>query len=258
MNNWATRVQQVLADLSQLTPVEAIGKLADLAFEVGEDQASASLDDHPGWFDRYDLLNKLYYRHIVDMETEEARHILSRAGSGGRSFKELAGERGIVSYERVGDMFKHVNFDDCETFVMVGCGQLPVTALHVLDRSHVGQVVCLDVSEKAISVTQQLKAALRLDRLQARLSNGKDYDFGAASVIYIGNMVSPKLEVVMQALRTCAPTARLIVREPYSLGRLWTERVEPALGTLIDVTGKGPVSRHLSRDVYVQKSRRAR
>jgi SAM-dependent methyltransferase len=258
MDNWARRVQQVLADLNQLTPVQAIGKFADLAFEVSEDQANACLDEHPGWFDRYELLNRLYYRHIVDMETDEARHVLSRAGPGSRSFKELAGERGIVSYERVGDMFKHVDFNDCETFVMVGCGQLPVTALHVMDRSNVGQVVCLDVSEKAISVTQQLKAVLGLDKLQARLSNGKDYDFGAASVIYIGNMVSPKLEVVRQALRTCAPTARLIVREPYSLGRLWTERVETALGTLIDVTGKGPVSRHLSRDVYLQKSRGAR
>jgi len=253
MTDWSTRVQQVLATSSQLTPMEAIGKLADLAFEVGEEEANAFLDGHPEWFDHYPLLNKLYYQHIVEMETEEARHILSRAGSGGGSFRELAGERGIVSYERIADMFNHVDFNDCETFVMVGCGQLPVTALHVMERSSVGNVVCLDVSEKAISVTHQLKAALGLDKLQALLSNGKDYDFRAASVIYIGNMVSPKLEVVTQALRTCAPAARLVVREPYSLGRLWTERVESGLGTLIEVTGKGPVSRHLSRDVYLQR-----
>lgn len=253
MNNWSARLQQVLATASRLTPMEAIGQIADLAFEVSEDEADAILDDHPEWFDHYPLLNKLYYQHIVDMETEEARHILSRAGSGGGSFRELAGERGIVSYERIADMFNHVDFDDCETFVMVGCGQLPVTALHVMDRSSVGNVVCLDVSEKAISVTNQLKAALGLDRLQARLSNGKDYDFRAASVIYIGNMVSPKLEVVTQALRTCTPAARLVVREPYSLGRLWTERVESELAGMIEVTAKGPASRHLSRDVYLRK-----
>jgi SAM-dependent methyltransferase len=253
MSDWSTKLHQVLATPSRLTPMEAIGKIADLAFEVGEDEGNAFLDGHLELFDHYPLLNKLYYQHIVDMETQEAQHILSTTGSGGRSFKDLAGERGIVSYERVGDMFNHVDFTDCETFVMVGCGQLPVTALHVMDRSSVKSVVCLDVSEKAISVANQLKAVLGLDKMHARVLNGRDYDFRAASVIYIGNMVSPKLEVVRQALRTCGPSARLVVREPYSLGRLWTERVEDALTEVAHVTGKGPVSRHLSRDVYLQK-----
>ena len=252
MNNWSTRLQQVLAGAAHMTPMDAIGQLADLAFEVSEDEGDAFLDAHPESFDHYPLLHKLYYQHIVAMETEEARHILSRAGKHGATFKELAGERGVISYERIADMFNHVDFNDCDNFVMVGCGQLPVTALHVLERSTVGHVVCLDVSEKAIAATHQLKEALGLDKLEARLSSGADFDYGQASVIYIANMVYPKLDVVLQALRTCAPGARLVVREPYSLGRLWTERVEPDLHGLVKVTGKGPVSRHLSRDVYMQ------
>lgn len=253
MNNWSTRLQQVLSDAPQLAPAAAIGQLADLAFEVSEDEANAYLDGHPECFDHYAFLHRLYYQHVVANETEEARRILSQAGPGASSFKELAGEKGIVAYERNGDMFNHVDFQDCETFVMVGCGPLPVTAMHVMDRSSVRNVVCLDLSEKAIEWTNQLKAAMGLDRMQARLSNGADYDFGAASVIYIANMVIRKREVLMQALRTCGPAARLVVREPYSLGRLWTERVEPELGPLIEITGKGPVSRHLSRDLYLRK-----
>jgi hypothetical protein len=253
MNTWTTRLQQTLANASQLTPMEAIGKLADLAFEVSEEQANAFLDVHPRCFDHFPLLNELYYRHIVEMETEESRHILSQAGRGGKTFKELAGERGIVSYERNADMFNHVDFTECETFVMVGCGPLPVTALQVVDRTSVKNVVCLDMSEKAIDAANRLKAALSLERLHPRLSNGTDFDFGPASVIYIANMVMPKLEVVMQALRTSAADVRLVVREPYSVGRLWTERVEPELAGRVIVTGKGPVSRHLSRDVYIRK-----
>ncbi|ROZ75747.1 class I SAM-dependent methyltransferase [Ramlibacter sp. WS9] len=253
MNTWSTRLQQTLADASQFTPMEAIGKLADLAFEVSEEEADAFLDAHPECFEHFSLLNRFYYQHIVAMETEECEHILSQAGRGGKTFRELAGERGLVSYERNADMFNHVDLTNCETFVMVGCGPLPVTALQVLDRSSVQNVVCLDVSEKAIDADNRLKAALGLDRLHPRLSNGTDFDFGPASVIYIANMVMPKLDVVKQALRTSAANAQLVVREPYSLGRLWTERVEPELAGLVKVTGKGPVSRHLSRDVYMQK-----
>ncbi len=253
MNNWSTRLRQTLADLPQLTPMDAIGKLADLAFEVSEDEGNSYLDSHPECLEFYPILNKLYYQHVVANETEEVARILSKADRPGLTFKELAGEKGIIAYERNADMFNQVNFSGCETFVMVGCGQLPVTALHVLDRTSARNVVCLDVSEKAIEVTEQLKAALGLDRLRAHLSGGQDYDFGEASIIYIANMVHPKLDVLKQVLRSSAPDARLIVREPFSVGRLWTERVEPQWGSAVKVTGKGPVSRHLSRDVYLQK-----
>ncbi|MES2784948.1 MAG: class I SAM-dependent methyltransferase [Pseudomonadota bacterium] len=253
MNNWSIRLLQTLADVPRLTPTDAFGKLADLAFEAGEDEGNSFLDSHPECLEHYPMLNELYYRHVVANETEEVARILSMASRPGLTFKELAGEKGLIAYERNADMFNQVDFSRCETFVMVGCGQLPVTAFHVLDRSSARNVVCLDISEKAIEMTEKLKAALGLDRLRTQLSGGQDYDFGDASIIYIANMVHPKLSVVMQALRTSAPGARLIVREPYSLGRLWTERVEPQWGTGVEVTGKGPVSRHLSRDVYLQK-----
>jgi len=70
-------------------------------------------------------------------------------------------------------------------------------------------------------------------------------------------MVHGKAATVRRALASAAPDAQFVVREPYSLGRLWAERAELELTDVLEVDGRGPVSRHLSRDLYVRRCRQA-
>src|SRR5688572_18881575 len=110
MSDWSTRVHQALAAAARMKPVEAISMLADLAFEVNEEEGNAFLEAHPECFQHYEFLHELYCRHVVANETEEARNILAKAAGTTGSFKQLAGAKGVVAYDRNADMFNHVDF----------------------------------------------------------------------------------------------------------------------------------------------------
>ena len=58
-----------------------------------------------------------------------------------------------------------------------GCGQLPVTALHVMDRTDVPELVLLDVSPRAIESVEALRDRFGWHRLQPRLADGAAFDF---------------------------------------------------------------------------------
>ncbi len=64
-------------------------------------------------------------------------------------------------------------------FVMVGCGQLPVTAIHVLERASCENVTCMDVVERAITASERLKAVFGWPALNPLHCDGSVFDFGA-------------------------------------------------------------------------------
>ncbi len=253
MSDWERRLQTVLETLDQRERSEVINEVANLAFEVSEAQGDAYLDTHAPWAAYRSATARLYYEHIVSMETEEVARLLAVDDPSKRRYMDMASEKGQVSYLRVADMFDHVDFTNCQQFVLVGCGQLPVTAIHVMDRTDVPEIVVLDVSRQAIEAVERLKHKFGWNALHPQLCNGRDFDFSRASVVYVGNMVTPKLDTMKQILDTTADGVQIVVREPYSLGRLWTEKVESLLARQMEVLGRGAVSRHLSRDLFVRK-----
>jgi hypothetical protein len=199
-------------------------------------------------------LTLTYQRYIVEMENLEIEKLLSREDSPVGSFPEVAGRAAMMAYERVSDIFKHTNFEGCSKFVLIGCGQLPITALHVMDQTNVENIVCLDVSAAAIEAVNKLQQKFGWSRLKAMACNGLEYDFSDADIVYIANMVSPKHPVLSHVTETAPKHTQIIVREPYSLGQLWAEKAEQHFGPNIQVTARGRGSRYLSRDVFIQLS----
>ena len=253
---WRQEFLDCLARRDTLERADFIEEIARLAFAIPEADADACLDRETGWLAHREAVTRLYYDHIVAMETQEVARLLGPLRKRGLSYREVASEKGLVSYLRVADMFEHVDFGRCRRFVMVGCGQLPVTALHVMDRTNVRSMVLLDVSPRAVKAVEHLRAAYGWDALEPRLCSGRDFDFRDADVVYIGNMVSPKLETLQRVLDTAPQGVQIVLREPYSLGRLWAEKAEAHLPEAVAIVGRGPVSRHLSRDLYLLRKSR--
>lgn len=253
MKDWTAAFEKSLNTLKGRSPEEVINEIVDIGLSVEEESAAILLERHSELDDYRIILTEVYNRYILAMEGAEVEQLISLRPEGSNLFSDIAGEAAMMAYNRVGDMFDHVNFDHCKRFVLIGCGQLPMTALHVNDRTNVPEIICIDVTSEAISAVQKLTASLGGLRLQAMKCDGQIYDFSLADVVYVANMVSPKAGVVSRIIETASEDVQIIVREPYSLGLLWAESIEMQLDSQLEVVGRGRGSRYLSRDIYLQR-----
>jgi hypothetical protein len=255
MSDWTLQLDELLRDAGTLPPTQVVERLAALAFEVPEAEATAWLDARAAAGLEASPLADPYLHHLQERETREARRLLAAAGPHGRRFLDVAGESGRVGYERVAAMFEHVDFAHCRRLVMIGCGPLPVTALHVAERAGVPDCVLLDVSAAAVADCAALVRAYGWRALAPQVGDGAFFDYAGAHVVYVANVVRPKAATVARIAATAGPEVQLVLREPWSLGRLWSEAGEPAaLGAGFTVVARGPVSRHLSRDVILRRA----
>jgi hypothetical protein len=121
----------------------------------------------------------------------------------------------------------------------------------------VPQIVGLDVIPEAVEMANALAAKLGYGRMHAELCDGLDYDYGGAGIVYVASMVTPKAAVVSRIADTAPEHVRIILWEPYSLGRLWAEAAEPDLDPRLEVTGRSSIWRNMTRDVFVQRRRQS-
>ena len=254
MDAWDAEVAKCLAQRRDVPPAQVVRALAELARSVPQDRGDAWFDRNPGWRELREEVMALYYSHILANEHGEAQRLLASGAGPGTGFRAVAGEAGRVAYDRVSDMFRHVDFSRCRRFAMVGCGPLPVTALHVMERAGVQECIVLDVSPTAVETVEALRRKFGWNALQPRVCSGESFDYAAADVVYVANMVRGKLATALRALATAPAGVQLVVREPYSLGRLWAEKAEDGLAGRAEVHAYGAVSGHLSRDVFMRRS----
>lgn len=247
------RLLTILADLHGRPAGEVVESVAALALEGDPDEWEEWLRTDARWRACLPQTRRLYSDYIVANERGEAERLLAMPPRRGAGFLEIAGEKARVGYMRVADMFEHVDFSQCRRFAMVGCGPLPVTALHVAERTAVPECMVVDCVEPSLKLTASLCERFGWDRLRPVLSDGISFDYAEADVVYIANLCSPKHEVVARVAATCRPGTQVVVRDAGSLGLLWAEQVEPALDVRFTVHGRGPLSRHLSRDVYLRR-----
>ena len=253
MSDWALRLESLLNTISERPSAQTIKSIVDLAFEAGEPACEAWLRAHPGALALAPRLRQAYYDYIIDMETDEIGRLLSGSIGTRRKFSEVAGREAMMAYQRVESMFDQVDLSNCRRFVMVGCGQLPVTAIQALERCPQAIVVALDPDARAIEAVKRLQPAFGWDRLQPVLTDGCHFDFAEADIVYVANMVMPKQGVIARILDTAPSSAQLVVRDPYSLGIFWAERAETQLDPRLTVAGRGPGSRYLSRDLFLRR-----
>jgi len=244
---------EVVAALSRGRGGDAAGAIvamADLATRLSDSEAAMlvrMLGDTAAEFARFhaDL--------IYALEAAEAQALLAYAPRPGLGYRDVAGHEGAASYDRVADMFTHVDFSNCRRFVLVGAGELPMTALHIHDRTAVAHIDCLDKRPEAVRSIEALAAWLGSDRLRALRFDGAQYDYSHADVIFVANMVRPKQVILARILDTAPDHVRIVLRDPYSLGLLWAEEGGAALDPRASIVARGPGSRFLSRNLFLAR-----
>lgn len=195
-------------------------------------------------------LAPLYGAYVKAKESEEARALL-REGDGVSLAEGVGGKFAGDSYARVADLFDRVDFRACRELVMVGSGPLPVTLLHVADRTDVPRIVGLDVDEDAVQVAGRICERLGSTRIEVRVCDGRAHDYGGADVVYVANLITPKRAVLARIAETARPGTPVVVREPIGAGVLFAECGVPPSSRRLPAVGVGRgAPRFLSRHVF--------
>lgn len=244
---------EVVTALSRGRSGDAVGAIAamvEFADRLSESEAAklvSALSDTAAEFARYHAVS------LFEREAEEVQAIFANVPRPGLRYCDVAGRWGTAWHNRTDDLFTHVEFSNCRRFVLVGCGELPITGLHVHDRTSVAHIDCIDTRPEAVRTVGALAAWLGSDRLSATLCNGTHYDYANADVIFIANMVRPKKVVLSQVLDTAPDHAKIILRNAYSLGVLWAEDGCAPLDPRLRIIACGPGGSSLSRDVFLAR-----
>lgn len=229
----------------------SIQALVELSETIDENEGAALAAAHGTKSEAFTLA---YREWILALEADEVNRTLSDAEKDAAvSYRDVACADGAAAYDRVADLFDYVDFQPGSHFVLVGAGELPMTALHVHDKSQVGRIECLDTRREAVEKVDAFGKWMNYDRLVGTLSDGSAHDYSQADVVFIANMVSPKAQVLSRVLDTAKPRTQIILRDPYSLGLLWAEEGASTLDERVEIAAVGAGSRFLSRDLYLRR-----
>lgn len=257
LNSWKDQLEGFVASAGERTPTELINGIRDIGVAMGHDAGEALLNSHPELFAYRPMLTRTFIEMVHAQDVAEIRQMLEVRQPA--SFGQIAAKEttiGVMSskdaYKRLDEVFEHVDFSRCTNAVMVGCGGRPFTMFRIHDQTPVSEIIGLDVVADAVETANILAAKLGYARCHAECCNGRDYDYRDAQVIYVASMVSPKSEVVSRIANTAPPDLQLVLWEPYSLARLWSERAEETLDPRLEVVGRTRVSRNMTRDVFVR------
>ena len=252
-SHWKEDLVQLLESSCDRDPGDLITDICALAAAMGEDSAEELLNAHPQLYDYAPTLTRAYCQRVLTRESPDVRRLLERSACSPASFKAAASDLALELYDRSLEMFDRLDFSNCHRLVMVGCGSLPFTIFHVHDRTTIPEIVGLDVLPQAIETAATLAARLGYGRVRTELCDGRSYDYGQTQIVYVAGMVSPKSAIVSRIADTAPDGVQIVVREPYSLGRLWLEGIEHDLDPRLEVTGRGRGGRGLNRDVFLKR-----
>ena len=181
------------------------------------------LDEREEWAEAFAPFQR---RSLALAEAREAERLMAQEWrSPAPASDRVRSEFGRHTYDRVPEVLRLADFSRCRRFVMVGCGAFPAAALLVRDATAVPEIVALDVDSRAAGLARRVIAAMGEPRVRIECSDGAGYDFRGADVVYLANQVSRKDRVLEQVRDTGLRHTVVIVREPYSVGRLVAESV---------------------------------
>lgn len=161
---------------------------------------------------------------------------------------------GRRAYDRVQDLFERTDLRSCQRLVMVGSGPLPVTLLHIHERTEIPSLVAVDASSVAIAAFEELRRRFGWTRAEGVCRNGMEYDYRGADAVYLANLVSPKQAVLAHIANLLPPGATVILRDPVGVGELLAEPGASAIPEEMTVLGVGNEDAYfLSRHVFLKK-----
>lgn len=252
-NQWKEKLERLIGSLPTRDPDDFFKEICDLGVGIGDDAGEALLDDNPDLFEHAPALRRAYYQRVTNNDIAETQRLLQREWDGPTHFKDVAGAPRLVDYNRSLDMFEHLDFSNCRCLVSVGCGRVPFTVFHVHEKTTIPEIIGLDILPEAIEAADALAARLGYGRMRTELRDGRSYDYSKAQIVYIAGMVSPKSAVLSRIIGTAPDDVEIVVREPYSLARLWLESIEHSLDPRLEVFGTGRGHWSLNRDVYLKR-----
>jgi SAM-dependent methyltransferase len=250
MDDWEDSVVKILNQLGQNSPEVEIESLVNIAVKKS-DAGDAYLKSNPQFRKYAPQLRAIYQKSIVSMEQRATRLICSKPNIG--EITQRIDADALSAYRRIDDIFEHIDFTTARLFVMVGCGYFPVTALQATQRFKNLKVVALDTDPQALIGGRQVTQSLGLTNIEFNLHDGATYDYTGADIIFVANMVSPKDATIRRILDTSRHDTSIVVREPYGLGCLWTERAEDSLDSRVCIKHFGVGSRYLSRNAFLRR-----
>lgn len=250
----AARLRKILESHDGAITFDLIRSIAALATSCGIETTEHVLDVAPDLMVHSPMIKAVHHQSIIANQATIARGLLAQAPEQGISVRRDGTDNTRAVYDRTREVFERIDFGKCRRFVMIGCGQVPTTLLHVHDRTEVPELVGLDIRPEATETVRALAARFALPRIAAECTDGKDYDFSAADVVYVANMVEPKQDVLAQIVDTTRPHVDIVVREPFGIARLWSDCAEDTLDPRLAVTGRGFVDdQTLTRDVFLRR-----
>lgn len=119
---------------------------------------------------------------------------------------------------------KYIN--SCNTFVMVGCGCLPITLLEFCEKYKNVSFIGIDNSSEAIRKAINLKEKFKTNNLSFNIVDGLNYDYKDTDVVFVANTVVPKNDVLRQIAMSAYSKTRIIIRVPVLSGNLLSEDVK--------------------------------
>jgi len=187
-----------------------------------------------------ELLAPFERRWLALQERKEADHLISSSWDASTVARDrVRAGFGRITYDRVRELLDLVELESCRRFLMVGCGAFPAAALLVRDSTCIQDIVALEVEAQAAAIAQRVVSAIGDHRIRVQRTNGADYTYSGADIIYIANQVCPKVRVIEQVRDTAPPDAVVIVRDPYGVGRLVAESVTASLPSPYRVAAVG-------------------
>ena len=233
---------------------QILAEFLELATDIDPDVGEQILNDHKELLERRTQLSMLYGKYLQTQEYSAFDNLLENVDQGNPFEFKKGGKFAEDAYSRVSDMFKVCDFSACGRFVMVGCGPLPVTILQVLDYTKVPVVIGIDTDSDAVATANDLFRLKSADAT-AICSDGQAFSYDGADIVYIANMCAPKVAVLNAVEKSIRQGLQVIVREPFSLGRLLSESVEDDISDAWNVVGRGVTDRRfLSRHLFLRPS----
>jgi len=193
------------------------------------------------------------YYHAI--ESVEALSLKKKLKSASQTILDMFDQEfSRNAYARIQDAEHFIDFSQCRTFTVVGCGPLPATLFYIHEKTNVQTIIGIDNNRDAIDIARKLIAHQEFPRIRLKHINGKDFNYQGADVIYIANLVSAKKKILNQIIQTTRNNVRVILREPYGMGILLSESGMEDLDPRFKLIGEGRENEYfLSKHFFLKR-----
>ena len=233
---------------------QGLEALLPVISSIGHAEWEAMAEHDPSLREEYRWLGDPYGRYIFRHEVAAADAFFRDLAVTRRFDEDSLTPWGLSAYQRMRDLFERVDFSACRHLIMVGSGPLPVTLIHIHQRTAIPRLTSVDTATEAAGAIERIRTGLGWDRLRAVSGNGLDIDYGDADAVYLANLVTPKAEILRRVADQVAPGTVVIVRDPAGAGELVAERATAGLPSGLRMTHEGEGDgRFLSRNVFLVK-----